>query len=345
MKKTISVLLAVLLISSLATGCNNPGTETTPTATPGSGGSPASEVNKNIGMITNGDTVDDHAFNANLWKGLARAGTDFGFKPALREETGFSTEELLGGITSLYDAGTRLVFCNGMGLIEPMTQAKEKFKDLHLVMIDAVVDEDPMVVSTSFDTVQAGYIAGIAASVEIGEGEFGFLGGMTFPSVQTYNWGFQQGILHANEFYGTSITIKEENVVYAETFSDFMLGQKLAGEMYDRGVSVILVAAGQTGMGAIEAAKGRAASGNAWIIGVDFDQYGRGMVDGKSVILTSAIKRYDNAAYEIIKMYLDGNFPGGSEVRMNASYKGIGIPDENPNLSQAAVDAAAERLA
>ncbi len=355
MKKLTLLFLALFIVASLLSSCKG-NTETgkkdeVPSPTNASQ-SPSDEsttqpaANDGIAMITSGGTIDDHSFNAMLWKGLARAGNDFGFKPAFIEETGGSAEELLEGMTTLYNNGNRLIFCPGMALIGAMNEARQMYSDLNIAMIDTVVDPFSNVASTSFDVLQAGYIAGVAAAVELGEAEFGFIGGMEFPEIQAYNWGFQQGLAAANYFYGTTATIVEENVIYCGDFGNFMLGQTLASEMYDRGVNVILVAAGQTGMGVIDAAKSRILSSHAWVITVDFDQYERGIYEGeKSVILTSAMKKYDSAAYEIIRMHLDGKFPGGQEIRMDIHNNGVGLPEENPNLSQGTLDAVAERVA
>ena len=37
---------------------------------------------------------------------------------------------------------------------------------------------------------------------------------------------------------------------------------------------------------------------------------------------------------DIIKDELDGNFPGGQTLRFDVKNDGVGIPEENPNLSE-----------
>ena len=109
--------------------------------------------------------------------------------------------------------------------------------------------------------------------------------------------------------------------------------------MYDRGVKVIFTAAGGTGMGAITEAKTRAVNGQeAWVIGVDCDQYADGIYEGdKSVILTSAVKKVNEASYDMIEAELNNEFPGGQSLVFNAKNDAIGIPKENPNLSDETV--------
>ena len=159
---------------------------------------------------------------------------------------------------------------------------------------------------------------------------------MELPAVQKFNWGFQQGVKYANDNLGTNMVLNPENVVYQGTFDNVAAGQQLAATMYDNGVKAIFTAAGGVGVGAINEAKARAKSGEeVWIIGVDVDQYEDGIYEeGKSIILTSAMKKIDSAIFDIIKDELDGNFPGGQTLTFDIQNNGVGIPNENPNLSE-----------
>ena len=115
--------------------------------------------------------------------------------------------------------------------------------------------------------------------------------------------------------------------------------------MYDRGVKAIFCAAGGVGVGAINEAKARADKG-VWIIGVDTDQYAQGIyAEGKSIILTSAVKLIDVAAADMVKAANDGTFPGGQTLTFTVHNNGVGIPAVNPNLSPATLDTVNEVLA
>lgn len=73
------------------------------------------------------------------------------------------------------------------------------------------------------------------------------------------------------------------------------------------------------------------------------DQYKDGVYQGeKSVILTSAMKKIDQAAYDMIKAETEGKFPGGKTLTFDAKNNGVGIPDKNPNLSEETVKKVAE---
>ena len=101
------------------------------------------------------------------------------------------------------------------------------------------------------------------------------------------------------------------------------------------GVKAIFTAAAGVNIGVITEAKTRVVNGEeVWVIGVDSDQYDDGIYEGnKSVVLTSAIKKIDEAAYQIIEDEINGQFPGGQVLRFDAKNDAVGIPSENPNLS------------
>ena len=221
--------------------------------------------------------------------------------------------------------------------------ALKKYPDAKLVIIDGNAhpadsydaQNGPNTIGILFAEQEAGFTAGLAAALQLKEGRFGFIGGMEIPAVQKFNWGWQQGIKYANENLGTNIEMHPEDFVYQGTFSDIAAGQQIAASMFDRGVTCIHAAAGGVGVGVINEAKARRQVGKEiWVVGVDVNQYNEGLLpDGKSVILTSAMKYVDRASYDMVKDELDGKFQGGSTLVLTAKEDAVGIPPENPNLS------------
>lgn len=303
-----------------------------------------------VGMVTDAGTIDDKSFNQGTWEGILRAKKDFGIDCKYLKPSGTTEADYLKEISNLADAGYQLVICPGYKFETAVFQAQDKYPAVKFVILDGKPHNADYtkyrtgenVVAISWLEQESGFIAGVAASVAVGSGDFGFIGGMEIPAVQRYNWGWQQGIAYANKNLGTAITVKAENVVYQGTFSDVAAGQQLAASMYDKGVKVIHAAAGGVGVGVINEAKTRRTTGeDVWVVGVDVDQYNDGlMTRGQSAVLTSAMKYLDRASYDMIKAELDGNFPGGKELEFGSNTNGVGIPGENPNLSEAAQNAA-----
>lgn len=295
-----------------------------------------------VGMVTDAGTIDDKSFNQGTWEGVVKAGRDLGLETKYLKPVGTTEADYIKEIGNLYDAGVKFIVTPGFKFETAIFQAQTRYADAKFVLIDgaphagdwnAVVG--PNTVSIFFAEHEAGFMAGVAAALQIQTGEAGFIGGMEIPPVQKFNWGWQQGIAYANANLGTSVTLKPENVIYQGSFDNVAAGQQLAATMFDRGVKVIHAAAGGVGVGAINEAKARALRGQAvWIVGVDVDQYAEGLYEGeKSIILTSALKRIDVAAYDMIKAETEGKFPGGQTLNFTAANNGVGVPAVNPNLS------------
>lgn len=337
-KKLLSLVAVSVLTMGLFAGCGNSSSNS------GSTGSTGSDTIK-VGMVTDSGTIDDKSFNQGTWEGIQKAQKDLGIaEPKYLKPSGETKADYMKEIGNLYDAGYRLIATPGFKFETAIYEAQDKYQDAKFVIIDGTPNDgaEPAnykvgenTVAINFAEQQAGFVAGVAASVQLKEGDLGFIGGMEIPAVQKFNWGFQQGVAYANANLGTKTTLKQENVVYQGTFNDVAAGTQLANAMYDRGVKAIFCAAGGVGNGVITAAKSQVDAGKeVWMIGVDRDQFDDGVyADGKSVVLTSAIKKVDSASFNMVKDLKDGNFPGGQSLVFDITKDAVGIPETNPNLS------------
>ena len=339
-KKLIALTLAALMVTGLV-GCGGKGNE----------GEGEAKKDLKVGMVTDAGTIDDKSFNQGTWEGIEKAKADLKIESNYLKPAGTTEADYMKEIGNLFDTEYKFIVTPGFKFETAIFQAQDKYPDAKFVIIDGAPNNGKTgadrvekvgdnAVAIFFAEHEAGFLAGVAASLQLKEGELGFIGGMEIPSVQKFNWGFQQGVKYANENLGTKMSIKEENVVYQGSFDNVAAGQQLAATMFDNGVKAIFTAAGGVGVGAINEAKTRATAGKeAWIVGVDVDQYADGIYkDDKSIILTSAMKKVDSASYEMVKAELDGKFPGGQTLTFDAKNDGIGIPKENPNLSKETTD-------
>ena len=329
-KKSIALALSALMVSGLV-GCGN-----------SSEGENKAESTLKVGMVTDSGTIDDKSFNQGTWEGIGLAEEELGIEKNYLKPSGETEVDYLTEIQNLYDADFKYIVFPGFKFETAIYEAQQKYSDAKFVLIDASPSDGngnglvaDNTVSIFFAEQEAGFAAGVAAAVELQTGDLGFVGGMETGPVKRFDAGFQQGVAYANEKYGTAVTLKDENIVYSGSFTDKALGQQLAATMYDRGVKAIFAAAGGTGTGVITEAKTR---DGAWVIGVDSDQYAEGVKpDGTSVILTSAVKKVEKASYNMIQAELNGEFPGGQTLILDAANGGVGIPAENPNLSEETV--------
>ena len=329
-KKVMALVLLALMVTGLV-GCGSD-----------NNASKSEEGKLKVGMVTDTGTIDDKSFNQGTWEGIKEAEKSFGLETTFMQPNGESESSYLTEIQNLYDSGYKFIVTPGYKFETAIYKAQSQYEDAKFVLIDGEPNDGndnylvaDNTVAVYFAEEQSGFIAGVASAVQLQDGDFGFIGGMEIPSVKKFNYGFQQGVAYANEHYGTNVSLKAENIVYSGSFSDTALGQQLSAQMYDNGVKAIFTAAAGVNIGVITEAKTRVANGQeAWVIGVDSDQYDDGIYEGnKSVVLTSAIKKIDEAAYQIIEDEINGEFPGGQVLRFDAKNDAVGIPSENPNLS------------
>lgn len=347
-KKFLAIALCGLLSMSLLAGCSSSNNQnsTNNASTESTSKFQMLNTDLKVGMVTDAGTIDDRSFNQSAWEGIK----DTVKNSKYLRPSGVTDADYLESINNLYDADYKFIVAPGYKFERAIGVSQEKYPDAKFVILDgAPTDADGNIVvgensvAIYYAEQESGFLAGVAAAVQMQESEFGFIGGMELPSVQRFNWGFQQGIAYANENLGTKISIKEENVIYQGSFTDKAGGQQIAAQMYDRGVKVIFVAAGGTGIGAITEAKSRATNGDTsvYVIGVDVDQYNDGVYDqasNASVILTSAMKYVDQSTYDMIQSEVNGEFPGGQTLTFSVKNDGVGLPTENPNLNENAIN-------
>jgi basic membrane protein A len=127
--------------------------------------------------------------------------------------------------------------------------------------------------------------------------------------METFAVGYYAGVLTANP----DAQIMGQ---YSDSFSDPAAGKNIANQYYADGADIIFSAAGATGNGAIEAAKEQ----GKWAIGVDMDQN----YIAPENVLTSALKRVDNALYDVSTKMLNGTFEGGITEYYSLKNDGVG---------------------
>ncbi len=314
-KKIISLMLVMMLAVGLLAGCGQSGNE-------------GSDFK--VGFVTDTGGIDDRSFNQGTWEGIVQYAKDNNWTEGKEYKYIQSNEEAdyIPNLSAFGDESYNVVVAAGFLFEESMKEVAPQYPETNFAIIDAVV-EQPNVASVMFAEEQGSFLVGVAAAKATKSGKVGFVGGMDFPLIRKFHAGFVAGV----EAVDPSIEVVAQ---YAGDFGNPSIGQQIASTMYEQGVDVIYHAAGGTGNGVINEAKNRVENGETvWVIGVDKDQYEDGkLADGSSVVLTSMMKRVDVAAYSVIEAAQNGEFPGGEVTTLTLADDGVGIPEENPNLSE-----------
>jgi basic membrane protein A len=142
-------------------------------------------------------------------------------------------------------------------------------------------------------------------------GVLGFLGGMDIPLIHKFETGYEEGARSVNP----NVRIIDNYVGVTDgAWNNPGKGKELALAQIEKGADVIFTAAGNSGLGAFDAVeqygKNPQGEANKFVIGVDSNQ---NMVK-PGFVLTSMVKRVDNAVYDVVKEVLSGKFEGGFHV-------------------------------
>jgi basic membrane protein A and related proteins len=131
---------------------------------------------------------------------------------------------------------------------------------------------------------------------------------MDIPLIHRFQKGYEEGARSVNP----NIRLIPNYVgVTDHAWNNPGKGKELALAQIEKGADVIFTAAGNSGLGAFDAVEqyGKNAQGeaNRFVIGVDSNQ--NAVKPG--FVLTSMVKRVDNAVYDVVVEVLGRNFKGG----------------------------------
>lgn len=277
-----------------------------------------------IAMVTDVGGVNDQSFNQSAWEGLKRVKTELGVKVAYKESK--QDADYAPNMETLTDAEYDLIWGIGFLMGDAIKNTALINPDQKYAIIDfAYGPKTPKNVGCAvFQEEQPSFLVGYIAGKMTKTNKIGFVGGMKFPLIEKFEYGFMAGAKLANP----DVEILRQ---YAESFTDAAKGKAIANNMYQQNADIVFHASGGVGDGVIEAAKEK----GKWAIGVDKDQN----FLAPDNVLTSAMKRVDNAIYDMSKKLTQGKFKGGETLVYNLSNDGVGIaPTSGKHVPKAILD-------
>lgn len=283
-------------------------------------GDDAPESELSVGMVYDIGGRGDQSFNDAAARGLDQAAEEFGVDTEDLEPAagGENREELL---RLLADEGYDLVIGVGFAFAEPLAAVAEDFPDTTFAIIDSFVDA-PNVASLTFAEHEGSFLVGAAAALKSESGQIGFIGGVENPLIQKFEAGYVAGAQAVNPDIEIDISYISQPPDFSG-FNDPARAREIATSMYEGGVDVIYHAAGGSGNGLFEAASDAGEPGEVWTIGVDSDQYEIVGPPLNEYILTSMLKQVDNAVYQTIEGFVNGDDVSG-ELVFDLESDGVG---------------------
>ena len=274
----------------------------------------------------------DKSFNEGVFRGAEKFTKDTGIE--FRDFEIKNDAEREQAMRKFARDGFSPIVAVGFSQASALEKVAAEFPDTKFAIIDMVV-EKPNVQSIVFKEQEGSFLVGLLAAKASKTGKVGFVGGMDIPLIRRFACGYVQGVKYAN---AKGEVFQNMTGTTGAAWNDPVKGGELAKAQIDRGADVIYHAAGGTGIGVLRAAADAGKLG----IGVDSNQ--NGLFPGK--VLTSMLKRVDNATYKTFMEAKNGAWKAGFSVNgLKEDGVGWALDDNDKALITAEMKTAADAAA
>jgi basic membrane protein A len=322
----LTLVVALCLLSVFGSACSNSSY----------GADDTSKIR--VGIVFDIGGKDDRSFNAAAWAGAKCAesgkwpdGTncDKAALPiVLRDIEPGNPTSIEPAMRAFAERNYDLIIGIGFAQTPIIDLVAKDYPNTRFAIVDGVSDL-PNVASLVFKEHEGSYLVGMLAAKTSKTGTIGFLGGMDIGLIHRFLGGYEEGAKAVNP----AIHVIPNYVgVTDAAWNNPGKGKEIALAQISRGADVIFTAAGNSGLGAFDAVEqagkqnGRATH---FVIGVDANQ---NMVK-PGFVLTSMVKRVDNAVYAIIQDVVNGQFKTGFHVYgLNEDGVGYAMDENNKPL-------------
>jgi basic membrane protein A len=330
--KRKGILLGVLALAVLLSACSRK-SETAGAVSPAEG----SVQQKKLKVVLCIGRINDLSFQQSAYDGMVRAAAE------LSQYYDFETREM-GDDPTIWESALYEAADEGADIIISISyQNKQNFETIPLeypnikfILFDESIDfskgDLSNVLCGLFDSNESGFLAGAVAAYYTVSPKaanpdkiIGFVGGIEAITISNFLVGYAEGA----HYVDPQTKIK---LAYVGGFVDTAKAKDLTIAQISEGADIIFQVAGGAGNGVIEAAAERA---GVMAIGVDSDQYlTLAGTDLQSSVITSSLKRLDNALFKILQDYArdPASVPFGTVATYGLEQDAVGIVF-NENLS------------
>ncbi|MEV6928482.1 BMP family ABC transporter substrate-binding protein [Dactylosporangium sp. NPDC051485] len=310
MKVLAAAAVAFAALGTAACGDNKSSTGSDSSA-------PPAKKTVKVGLAFDIGGRGDKSFNDSAAAGLDRVKSDLNLEVKdLAAVAGESENDKYSRLKLLCDGGFNPVIAVGFvydgadAKNGPLARAAKDCPKTKFAVVDGGTKADN-IADLTFAEEQGSYLVGVAAALKTKKGTVGFIGGCQVDLIKKFEAGFTAGAKATKADIKVLTNYLSTPAESCKGFNDPAGGKTAASGMFDQGADIVYAAAGGSGTGVFEAAKDK----GGLAIGVDSDQYNT-VTDAalKPVIMTSMLKRVDNAVFNFVKDFADGNFKGGATI-------------------------------
>jgi basic membrane protein A len=316
MGKKLQVILLVVVAGVISAACG--GGES------GGGGDTGGDLGSGDvkpAMVTDVGGLGDQSFNDSANRGLERAADEFGVETQVLESS--APADYQNNLSQLADNSFTPIYAIGFLMTDALTEVASQYPDTDFAIVDSVVEADN-VASLTFREQEGSYLAGVLAGLMTQESTeytnpddkvVGFIGGQESDLIAKFEAGYVAGVKSVcqdcevlTQYAGST----------PDAFNNPAAGKEIATQQINRGADIIYHASGATGAGLFEAANEQ----DIFAIGVDSNQ---AELNPDAPILTSMVKRVDNAVFQTTEAARNGEFPGGEVQEFGLEDDGISL--------------------
>jgi basic membrane protein A and related proteins len=331
MFKKLSTILGLFVLILGLVGCGKTA------EAPAEEAAPAEAEKLKVALIIAQGGLGDRSYNDLAYSGLERAAAEYGVEiKAIESADPVGEGEQL--LRTAAESGFDLVITLEYSHFDPLARVAPDYPDTLFSIVNIDVDQ-PNVVSILYKEQEGSFLAGaLSAMVTTMEGNdkvnpdkvLGMIGGVQSAGIDKFLVGFEEGALYIDP----EIEVLQ---AYSEGFGDPAKGKELTLAMYEQGADIVFQVAGGTGAGVFDAAEEK----SHYAVGVDSDQdYIK-----PGFILTSMLKKVDNAVFDVVSRLVDGSLTGGTIIEYGLIEDGVDLsPMEytKDEIPQAFLDRVAE---
>ena len=261
----------------------------------------ASAADPKLAIVYDAGGKFDKSFNQSAFEGASRfkKETNINFTE-VQASSDTQAEQVLRGLAR---KNMDLIASIGFAQQSAVQKVAKEFPKVRFVLIDGVA-QGANINSITFKEEEGSYLVGVAAAMASKTKKLGFIGGVDIPLIRTFACGYTQGAKAVNP--KADVTSNMVGTT-ADSWNNPAKGGELARSQFDRGVDVVFAVAGGSGLGTLQTAKEK----GKLAIGVDSNQ--NHLYPGS--ILTSMVKRVDNAVYDSFMQVKAGTWKAGVSAK------------------------------
>lgn len=208
--------------------------------------------------------VNDGGWNGAAYNGMVNLRDNFGMEMAYRERT--KPEEAADLMRQYAESGCNIIQAHGSEYMDQINQVALEYPDVQFMQLSRCAGQEPNLIGLCYSTGGGGYVMGRLAAWITKTGKVAYLVGQKYPNM---DWQPTMGQVAAKDLkaegkISMDVTVEEKEV---GSWDDPAKAKEIATALIEQGYDVIVGIADAGDVGTIEAVKeARAAGKEVWFI-------------------------------------------------------------------------------